>query len=286
MPDPSQQLICPAKTPGTTGVNDQGDPNNYSFLGTTPGPLGQTDAAELMCSAPRQTSRPRDNSPSIGSASGGLSEETVSGSISILARGGIVSVVRVPVPGSNGLFVELKPRGYVPPSGSTSTLFIQDNTGNKHLRLDYGYNKTTGTVDYHWNQQGTHPQFGITNHQPAGKPGRLLHKGAKYLRYGGKVLIVVGLTADMYSVVVARKKVRQVVKVAAGWGGAWAGCKLIGAAGAAGGTAYPGVGTAAGGVTGCVIGAVAGGAGASWAAGEVYDTVEEYVYEELPEAAN
>jgi hypothetical protein len=39
---------------------------------------------------------------------------------------GQASIVRIPVPGTNGLAIELRPRGYVPPSGSTSTLFFQD----------------------------------------------------------------------------------------------------------------------------------------------------------------
>src|SRR4249920_3434111 len=49
---------------------------------------------------------------------------------------GQASVVRIPVPGTNGLCIELRPRGWVPQSGSTSTLFFQDATGKRHLRLD------------------------------------------------------------------------------------------------------------------------------------------------------
>src|SRR5579875_1366442 len=39
------------------------------------------------------------------------------------------------------IFIELSPRGWVPKSGSTSTVFIQDAAGKRVLRLDYGYNK-------------------------------------------------------------------------------------------------------------------------------------------------
>lgn len=208
-----------------------------------------------------------------------------SGSSALVVGPSMVVVTRIPVPGSNGLFIELSPRGHVPASGSTSTLFMQDVTGKKHLRLDYGYNKNTGRVDYHWNQKGTFNKFGIHNHTTTGKGGQALYKGAKYFKYGGRALLVVGAAIDIYSIVVAEKKFRQVVKVAAGWGGAAAGCKVVGAAGAAGGTAIePGGGTAVGGFFGCVIGGIAGYAGASWAAGEVYDWVEEIVYTKIMES--
>jgi hypothetical protein len=38
--------ICPAQTPGPLGLNDQADPNVFSFLGDTPGPLGINDYAD------------------------------------------------------------------------------------------------------------------------------------------------------------------------------------------------------------------------------------------------
>lgn len=50
------------------------------------------------------------------------------GSIPFAAGAAMPSVVRIPVPGTNGLAVELSPRGRVPAGGSTSTIFIQDVT--------------------------------------------------------------------------------------------------------------------------------------------------------------
>jgi hypothetical protein len=183
------------------------------------------------------------------------------------------------------LFVELSPRGFVPKSGSTSTLFIQDTTGNRHLRLDYGYNKTTGQVDYHWNQKGTHAKFGIPDHTPTGKAGATLYRGAKYFRYAGRVFLVAGVAIDAYSIVVAKKRWRQATRVLAGWGGAWAGCKIVGAGAAAVGTAIePGGGTGVGGIGGCIVGGIGGYVGASWAAGEAYDWIEEIVFEPVPES--
>ena len=199
---------------------------------------------------------------------------------------GIGSVVRIPVPGTNGLFVELRARGWQPKTGSTSTLFIQDGGGGRQLRLDYGYNRSSGAIDYHWNQSGTFDHFGIRNHAPAGAGGEALYRGARYFRYGGRVLLVVGLAVDLYSIVVAKKRWRQVARVAAGWAGAWAGCEAVGAGGAAAGSfVEPGGGTAVGAFAGCVVGGIGGYAGASWAAGNAYDWVEETFFEPVPESS-
>ena len=59
---------------------------------------------------------------------------------------GQASIVRIPIPNTNGLCIELRPRGYIPRDSSTSTLFFQDKTGKHHLRLDYGYNIKTKTI--------------------------------------------------------------------------------------------------------------------------------------------
>jgi len=275
--------IVPARTPGPLGVNDQGDPSVYSRLGATPGPTGMNDYGEQVCWSPRarvsrQTHRLSEQ-PATGDM---LSEEPVSGSIAVGT--GAASVARIPVPGSGGLHIELSPAGYVPKAGSTSTLFIQDIAGKRHLRLDFGYNKKTGKIDYHWNQKGTHKIFKITDHAPPKRGGQALFKGAKYFRYGGRVLLVAGAVVDIYSIVVAKKRLRQAAKVVAGWAGAWAGCKIVGAGGAAAGTfVEPGGGTAVGGIGGCVVGGIGGYFGASWAAGELYDWVEETFFESLPE---
>lgn len=196
---------------------------------------------------------------------------------------GMGAIVRIPIPGSGGLYISLTPRGYVPPGGSTSTLFLQDVTGKQHLRLDYGYNKVSGRVDYHWNQKGTFDRFGIKDHTTVGEAGEALYKGAKWFKYGGRVLLIAGAALDIYSIVVAKKRWRQVARVASGWAGSWAGCEVVGAAGAAGGSVEPGGGTALGGLGGCILGGVAGYFGASWAAGHVYDWVEETFFEPVPE---
>ena len=88
---------------------------------------------------------------------------------------GQASIVRIPIPGTEGLAIELNPRGRIPRGGSTSTLFFQDSTGKRHLRLDYGHNVKTNTVDYHWNQKGTFGDFGVTGHSAAGRAGQVAY---------------------------------------------------------------------------------------------------------------
>ena len=209
----------------------------------------------------------------------------VSGSIAVGA--GMPSVVRIPVPGTDGLHVELTPRwrgGWRPAGGgSTSTLFIQDVSGRRQLRLDYGFNEATQAVEFHWNQRGTFRYFGIEGHTPAGPGGAALYHGARYYRYAGRTFLVIGAAMDMYSIVVAERRWRQVAAVASGWVGAWAGCKLAGAGGAVFGSGAPGAGTAIGGIIGCAAGGIGGYFGASWVAAETYDYVEETYFGRVPQ---
>lgn len=198
---------------------------------------------------------------------------------------GQASVVRIPIPGTSGLAIEFNPRGWVPKTGSTSTLFFQDPTGNRHLRLDYGYNPRTKTIDYHWNQKRTFSEFGIPDHTPAGPAGRVAYQAAKYFKYAGRVLIVAGVVIDAISIVQASKPLRRASQVVAGWAAAWAGCKLVGAGGAALATPTTPLGMAAVGVGGCIIGGIAGYAGGSLLAGEVYDWAEGTFFTPLPEVA-
>src|ERR1700730_7874961 len=126
---------------------------------------------------------------------------------------GQASVVRIPVPGTNGLCIELSPRGWVPKTGSTSTLFFQDATGKRHLRLDYGYNVKTKTIDYHWNQKGTFAEFGIADHSPVGQAGEVAYNAAKSFRSAGRVLMIVGVAIDVVSIVQASKPMRRASQV-------------------------------------------------------------------------
>jgi hypothetical protein len=92
-----------------------------------------------------------------------------------------------------------------------------------------GYNVKTQAVDFHWNQKGTFNEFGIADHSPARAAGEFVFKGAKYFRYGGRVLLVAAVAIDVYSIVVSSNPLRRSTQVVAGWVGAWAGCKAVGA---------------------------------------------------------
>jgi hypothetical protein len=211
----------------------------------------------------------------------------ISGSIPVAI--GAAAVIRIPVPGTRNLAIEFFPRNYK--GQSTSTLFIQDLTGKIHLRLDHGPNVVTKTVDYHWNagskqKGGMQADFGIRDHQVLGPGGRSLYKFAKYFRWGGRVLVVVGATVDVISIVQSSNPLKTASQVVAGWAGAWAGCKVVGAFGAGVGTGLePGVGTAIGGLVGCVIGGAAGYTAASATMGHVYDWGEGALFHRLPEVS-
>ncbi|UFI04661.1 hypothetical protein [Roseibium aggregatum] len=193
---------------------------------------------------------------------------------------GIATVIRIPVPGTEGLAIEFFPRNYK--GKTTSTLFIQDKVGKQHLRLDYGYNVKTKTIDYHWNQKSTHTKFGIQDHASVGRGGKVLYESSKYFRYTGRVLVMVGAVVDAYSIVKADKPLRRATAVVSAWASAWAGCKIVGAGGAYGGTAVtPGVGTAIGGVGGCIIGGLSGYFGGELVGEAVYDWAEGTVFEPL-----
>ncbi len=201
---------------------------------------------------------------------------------SVLVANGLASVVRIPVPGTNGLAIEFRSRGFTPRGGSTSTLFIQDSVGKRQLRLDYGYNVKTKTIDYHWNQQGTFSEFGIADHTPTGAAGRFGYQASKYFRYGGRVLLVVGAGLDLYSIVVATKPIQRATEVVSAWALAWAGCEVGGAGGAAFGSLFPGPGTAIGGVAGCIIGGVGGYMGGERIGREVFEWAEGTVFTPVP----
>ena len=196
---------------------------------------------------------------------------------------GLSTLVRIPIPFTNGLAVELSPRGWVPKSGSTSTLFFQNITGKNHLRLDFGYNKITKTINYHWNQSGTAEVFGITDHAIVGSAGRVVYHAARYFKYAGRVLIVIGIVVDVISIVTADKPLRRAAAVVAGWAGAWAGCAVGGPEGAAVGSLGGPIGTAVGGFAMCIIGGAVGYKISSRLGGEVYDWAADTVFTPLPE---
>ena len=254
-----------------------------------PGPEGATAAPPLDPGTLNLQQSPRPgpvSGPTQSSAQQITAEDApMSGSAPVALGAG--ARLRIPVPGSNGLAIELTPRGRIPKGGSTSTLFIQDLKGKRQLRLDYGFNKTTNAYDWHWNQQGTNAQFGITDHTLAGPAGEALGQFARYYKYAGRVFLVAGAAVDLYSIVTASRPIRRSVQVVSAWAAASGGCRLVGAGGAAIGSAEPGLGTAIGGFVGCAIGAFIGYRAAESTSGYLYDWAENTVFTTLkPEPAS
>ena len=218
---------------------------------------------------------------------------------SVLIGTGSASVVRIPIPGTNGLCLQLDaPGGY---KGSTSTLFFVEDPSNKfgrQLRLDYGPRPATvngqkvTVIDYHWNREGP-AAWGITNHMPAPKAGRYLYTGAKYFKYGGRLLLVAGIVFDVVSIVKTDKPLKRASEVIAGWAGAWLGCKMIGAGGgyvgAVAGSEVPVLGNAIGAAIGASAGCIVGGVGGYWAgskvAGVAYEWAEGTTFAPLIQAS-
>lgn len=97
------------------------------------------------------------------------------------------------------------------------------------------------------------------------------------------MLVVIGVALDAVSIAQASKPLRRASEVVAGWAGAWAGCKVVGAGGAAVGSLASPFGTAVGGVGGCIIGGAAGYYLGSTAGGYVYDRAEGTFLTPLPE---
>jgi hypothetical protein len=252
-----------------------------------PGPEGLTTAPSLDLGTLN-----RQPSPRPGPVNGTQNNQTItaedaplSGSIPVSLSAG--ALLRIPIPGTNGLAVELTPRGFMPQSGTTHFLFIQDITGKRHLNLDFSFNKNSQIIAWHWNQKGTFKLFGIPDHTSTGPAEQALGAFARYYKYAGRVFVVGGAAIDLYSIVTSSRPLRRSVQVVAGWSFAAAGCRAVGAGGAALGTVVePGLGTAVGGFLGCALGAFIGYRAAEAASGYLYDWAEETVFTPLaPEPA-
>jgi len=196
--------------------------------------------------------------------------------------GGLASIIRIPVPGPGNLAIELSPRFFK--GKSTSALFIQEAAGKRLLRLDYGYNVKTKTIDYHWNQKGTFKEFGIADHTPAGRGGAALYEGARAFKYIGRTLLVIGAVTDFISIVVASNPLRRSTQVVSAWALAWATAEGAGELGAAIGTAIePGGGTAVVGIIFAIGGGVAGYWAGEKVGADVYDWAANTTFRRLPE---
>jgi hypothetical protein len=134
---------------------------------------------------------------------------------------------------------------------------------------------------YHVNQKGmSRGLFGQADHSPI-PPGELgAARGLRYVRIGGRVLLVVGVAVDAYQLGSSvaesiergtpRPAIAQAVRTIGGWGGAWAGAKIACVGGAA-----ATVETGPGAVLGCIAGGVIGGFAGYFAADWIADLISE-----------
>jgi hypothetical protein len=111
-------------------------------------------------------------------------------------------VVRIPVPGTPGMFIQIAPRGGAP---QARALFLQ-TAGDHNLRLNYEYQVKTQSVDYHWEAGKEATLSGFTD----------LKRATKYFIHAGVMMVASGSVADIHSIVVARYR-RQESRISAGW---------------------------------------------------------------------
>jgi hypothetical protein len=178
------------------------------------------------------------------------------------------------------------------------------------VRLDYGpiYTKAgtaplpnggatpvrKGPNYLHWNQQGNMGTVNkplmrtlgggpIRDHQlitnkttpRANVMGPL--PGGTLVRGASRGFFVAGAALDTYNIATADNKVKESVRVAAGWGGAWAGAKGGAMAGAAIGSIFPGPGAAIGAVAGGLIGGAIGYAVGSGLGEKLYEAKDSII---------
>ena len=224
-----------------------------------------------------------------GQSSGSVTSYEAPWSGAVAAGTGIASYAYIPIPGGSGLVLKVQPpRDW---RGSTSSVFVQNigdpRYGKPYLRLDYGFNKSTGAIDYHWNIVGKAARIAfpdIKNHMPVGTGGAALHWGARAFRAGGRFFIVTGVAIDAYSFFIADKPFRRGLQIVSAWTGAGILSARLGRVGAAVGTFIePGFGTAVGGGIGVIAGGFIGYLSADAGAGYIYDWAENTIFTPVPE---
>lgn len=129
---------------------------------------------------------------------------------------------------------------------------------------------------WHVNQKGMSAGlFGQSDHSPMTPAQIRQGRALRYMRIGGRIVLIVGVAVDSWnlgsSIMQSVEEgtpapaVAETIRIAGGWGGAWAGVKLGCGAGALAGI-ETGPGAAVTCIVGGFIGGVAGYAGADWIA--------------------
>ena len=159
------------------------------------------------------------------------------------------------------------------------TIFEQ---GTKHFYAWDAHGPVGATPHsfYHINQGGMHGLFGQSNHVPIPPAHIPQARALRYIKIGGRVFLVVGVFVDSYTLTSSviesvergtpRPAIAQAVRTVGGWGGAWAGAKLLcggtAAGGALVGVSETGIGAVLLCLGGGLVGGIAGYFGADWIA--------------------
>ena len=133
---------------------------------------------------------------------------------------------------------------------------------------------------FHVNQKGMYSVFGEADHAAISSTMLVQAKQLRYLKIGGRVFLIVGIVVDTVQLGAAgyesyqtgspKPIAKAAVRVATGWGAAWAGAKIgMLAGGAAGVETGPGLVLTA--IGGGIIGAVGGYFGGNFIADWLFD---------------
>ena len=193
-----------------------------------------------------------------------------------------------------------QPGMWVPPSGSTSKLFIYKASNPKKVfRLDYhGLESTSGRPAWHYNRTSGFAKIdGLKIADHAVTPGAAATgRALTIFRWGGRAMFVAGVAMSIYDVYHAENKAREITRQIGGWAGALTAGRYCASAGAKVGAGFmtavgqlgPQIATPEELVTvpaGALIGGAIGGAGCGvvgWFAGtELTEIVYDWTFKQL-----
>lgn len=240
-------------------ISQDARPEKRPPVSAEPAPRPEHAAPSRLPHLDREAGAPNTETPFVNVAGGVL------GTLARLHRG-----VPISVRGRTFDFALSAPRGArLPPGGSSSVVFATlPNQPNKGIRLDYGYNKGTSSVNWHWNQKGSASNFLVTNHSTSG--AKLSGWALKSTKYAGRLLLVGGVIQSGSAIYSSEEPLQEAAHQASGWAGSFvggaAGAQAGAALGAAIGAPFMGIGAVPGAVVGGFVGGVAGGA-AGWEGG-------------------
>lgn len=173
------------------------------------------------------------------------------------------------------------PSRWLQPGAMESRLLTITTNGKQYYSWDAHAPVGKTPHDYfHVNQKGTYALFKDSDHAALAGARLVQARQLRYLKIGGRVFLIVGIVVDTVQMGAAavesyqqksvKPVVAQAVRVAGGWGAAWAGAKAgVAIGGLAGVETGPGLVLVA--IGGGLIGGAAGYFGADWIADWIHE---------------